>query len=52
MFENLYTIRICASILVQVTIFRKLRIGRDGHLGQSEAYEISLLTRAKDNMQY
>ena len=30
-----------ARILVQVTIYRRLRIGRDGHLDQSEAYEIS-----------
>ena len=28
-------------ILVQVTIYRGLRIGRDGHLDQSEAYDIS-----------
>ena len=28
-------------ILVQVTIFRRLLIGRDGHLNQSEAYDIS-----------
>ena len=28
-------------ILVQVTIYRRLRIGRDGHLDQSEAYDIS-----------
>ena len=27
-------------ILVQVTICRRLRIGRDGHLDQSEAYDI------------
>ena len=32
-------------ILVQVTIYRKLRIGRDGHLDQSEAYDISQLVR-------
>ena len=30
-----------ARILVQVTIYRRLRIGRDGHLDQSEAYDIS-----------
>ena len=30
-----------ARILVQVTIYRKLLIGRDGHLDQSEAYDIS-----------
>ena len=28
-------------ILVQVTTYRRLRIGRDGHLDQSEAYDIS-----------
>ena len=28
-----------ARILVHVTIYRRLRIGRDGHLDQSEAYE-------------
>ena len=38
--------RICvfwywARILVQVTIYRRLLIGRDGHLDQSEAYDIS-----------
>ena len=30
-----------AHILVQVTIYRRLRIGRDDHLDQSEAYDIS-----------
>ena len=30
-----------ARILVQVTIYRGLLIGRDGHLDQSEAYDIS-----------
>ena len=30
-----------ARILVQVTIYRRLRIGRDGHLDQSEAYDTS-----------
>ena len=30
-----------AGILVQVTIYRRLLIGRDGHLDQSEAYDIS-----------
>ena len=29
------------GILVQVTIYRRLLIGRDGHLDQSEAYDIS-----------
>ena len=33
------------GILVQVTIYRRLRIGRDGHLDQSEAYDISQLVR-------
>ena len=28
-------------ILVQVTIYRRLLIGRDGYLDQSEAYDIS-----------
>ena len=28
-----------ARILVQVTIYRRLLIGRDGHLDQSEAYD-------------
>ena len=30
-----------ARILVQVTIFRRFLIGRDGHLDQSEAYDVS-----------
>ena len=30
-----------ARILVQVTIYHRLLIGRDGHLDQSEAYDIS-----------
>ena len=30
-----------APTLVQVTIYRRLLIGRDGHLDQSEAYDIS-----------
>ena len=30
-----------ARILVQVTIYRRLLIGRDGHLDQSEGYDIS-----------
>ena len=30
-----------ARIVVQVTVYRRLRIGRDGHLDQSEAYDIS-----------
>ena len=31
-----------ARILVQVTIYRRLLIGRDGHLDQSEACDISV----------
>ena len=27
--------------VVQVTTYRRLRIGRDGHLDQSQAYDIS-----------
>ena len=34
-------VRIWAGILVQVTINRRLLIGRDGHLDQSEAYDLS-----------
>ena len=33
--------RSLGRILVQVTIYRRLLIGRDGHLDQSEAYDIS-----------
>ena len=33
-------LQIRARILVQVTIYRRLLIGRDGHLDQSEAYDI------------
>ena len=54
MFENLLNLpnqinrinlaRVCCElpecIIVQVTIHRRLRIGRDGHLDQSEAYDI------------
>ena len=29
-----------ACILLQVTMYRRLRIGRDGHIDQSEAYDI------------
>ena len=32
-------------ILVQVTIHRRLGIGRDGHLDQSQAYDVSQLVR-------
>ena len=34
-------VRFMQDIYVQVTIYRRLRIGRDGHLDQSEAYDIS-----------
>ena len=54
MFENLLKLpnqinrinlaRVCCElperIIIQATIYRRLRIGRDGHLDQSEAYEI------------
>ena len=36
---------IWGRILVQVTICCRLQIGRDGHLDQSEAYDISQLVR-------
>ena len=39
--EKKATLRIWARILVQVTIYRRLLIGRDGHLDQSEACDIS-----------
>ena len=35
------TTGVWVRILVQVTIYRRLLIGRDGHLDQSEAYDIS-----------
>ena len=35
------TLVVRTCILVQVTIYRGLLIGRDGHLDQSEAYDIS-----------
>ena len=34
-----------ARNLLQVTIYRRLWIGRDGHLDQSEAYDISQRVR-------
>ena len=34
-----------SCILVQVTIYRRLLIDRDGHLDQSEAYDISKIVR-------
>ena len=39
-----HSIKLCTTwsrILVQGTIDRRLRIGRDGHLDQSEAYDLS-----------
>ena len=39
--EKLQPPRVWVRILVQVTIYRSLQIGRDGHLDQSEAYDIS-----------
>ena len=38
---SILSVRIWGRILVQVTIYRRLLIGRDGHLDQSEAYDIS-----------
>ena len=41
-------VALCLSlvrVLVQVAIYRRLLIGRDGHLDQSEAYDISQLVR-------
>ena len=35
----------CCRILVQVTTYRRLRIGRDGHLDQSEEYDMSDVER-------
>ena len=35
------TLHVKARILVQATIYRRLLIGRDGHLDQPEAYDIS-----------
>ena len=35
------TLQLWACILVQVTMYHRLRIGRDGHLDQSKAYDIS-----------
>ena len=40
---KILTLAVCipACILVQVTIYRRLRIARDNHLYQSDAYVIS-----------
>ena len=40
-FAVLGTVHIRARILVQVTIYRTLRIGQDRHHDQCEAYDIS-----------
>ena len=40
-----FVVFVRGRILVQVTIYRRLLIGRDGHLDQSEAYDISQLVR-------
>ena len=39
--QKLTSTDVRAGILVQVTINRRLLIGRDGHLDQSEAYDLS-----------
>ena len=42
--EQLYcpvSLKVLVCILVQVKIYRRLRISRDGHLDQFEAYDIS-----------
>ena len=46
--DNLHKFELMSwvRILVQVTIYRRILIGRDGHLDQSEAYDISYLVRA------
>ena len=33
------SVTVRTRVLVQATIYRRLRIGRDGHLDQSEAYD-------------
>ena len=38
---RIHDVDVRARILIQVTIYRRLLIGRDGHLDQSEAYDIS-----------
>ena len=30
-----------ASIITQITIYRRIRVGRDGYLDRPEAYDIS-----------
>ena len=40
-FESRLNLKCWVCILVQVPIYRRHRIGRDGHLDQSEAYDIS-----------
>ena len=39
--QHFAIISLRADILVQVTIYRRLRIGQDGNPDQSEAYDIS-----------
>ena len=39
--ENVQMEMVRARILVQATIYRRFRIGRDSHLDQSGAYDIS-----------
>ena len=41
MLQGSFDIITWARILAQFTIYRRLLIGRDGHLDQSEAYDIS-----------
>ena len=38
---NLKKVNARGRILVQVTIYRRIPIGREDHLDQSEAYDIS-----------
>ena len=47
-----------ARIIVQITIYHRLRIGRDGRLNQYKVYDISYLVReygpriVKEKLQY
>ena len=38
---HIYILSPAVRILVQVTLYRELLIGQDGHLDQSEAYDVS-----------
>ena len=38
-------VRVCILVKVTCTVYRRLQIGRDGHLDQSEAYDISARVR-------